>query len=80
MTEADVVSLAYDLEHLASATYQSDIGTFANPKFNTVAASVGATEARHVALLAVISNKSATGTPDGAFQVDQDAVNPGTGV
>ena len=79
-TEADVVALAYDVEHLLAATYQSDIGTFDNPKFNTTTASVGATEGRHVALLAVISNKSATGTPDGAFQVDTDAVKPGTGV
>jgi hypothetical protein len=79
-TEADVVKLAYDLEHLAAATYQSDIGTFSNHAFNTTTASVGATEARHVALLAVIGGKSATGTPDGAFQVDPDAVNPGTGV
>ncbi len=79
-TEADVVNLAYDLEHLASATYQADIGSFNNAKFNVTVASVGATEARHVALLAVISNKSATGTPDGAFQADQDAVKAGTGV
>ncbi|MDQ1391404.1 MAG: hypothetical protein QOF30_381 [Acidimicrobiaceae bacterium] len=79
-TEADVVVLAYDLEHLASATYQADIGMFDNVKFNTAVASVGATEARHVALLAVISNKSATGTPDGAFQTDTDAVTAGTGV
>ncbi|MDQ1358343.1 MAG: hypothetical protein QOG44_2716, partial [Acidimicrobiaceae bacterium] len=53
---------------------------FDNVKFNTTVASVGATEARHVALLAVISNKSATGTPDGAFQTDGDQVNAGTGV
>jgi hypothetical protein len=79
-TEADVVSLAYDIEHLASATYQADIGTFSNHSFNTTVASVGGTEARHVALLAVIAAKSATGTPDGAFQVDTDAVSPGTGV
>jgi hypothetical protein len=80
MTEADVVNLAYDLEHLAAATYQADIGTFNNVKFNTTVGSVGATEARHVALLAVISGKSATGTPDDAFQKDQDAAKAGTGV
>jgi hypothetical protein len=80
MTEADVVKLAYGLEHLAAATYQGDIGTFSNRAFNTTTASVGATEARHVALLAVLGGKSATGTPDGAFQVDTDAVTPGTGV
>jgi hypothetical protein len=79
-TEADVVGLAYDLEHLASATYQAGIGTFDNAKFNTTLASVGATEARHVALLAVLGGKSATGTPDNAFQVDPDAVKPGIGV
>jgi len=79
-TEADVVTLAYDLEHMAAATYQSDVGTLDNPKFNVTVASVGATEARHVALLAVISGKSATGTPDNAFQVDTDAVKSGTGV
>jgi hypothetical protein len=79
-TELDVVTLAYDLEHLAAATYQGDIGLFDNPRFNTTIASVGSTEARHVALLAVVSGKSATGTPDNAFQADQDAVKPGTGV
>ncbi|MDQ6618002.1 MAG: ferritin-like domain-containing protein [Actinomycetota bacterium] len=79
-TEADVVNLAYDLEHLASATHQGDIGMFDNLKFNTSVASVGATEARHVALLAVISGKSATGTPDNAFQSLQDQVKPGIGV
>lgn len=79
-SEADVVDLAYDLEHLAAATYQADIGMFSAPAFNTTLASVGATEARHVALLAVLGGKSATGTPDGAFQLDQDEVKPGTGV
>jgi hypothetical protein len=79
-TEMDVVNLAYDLEHLASATYQNDVGMFHNLKYNVTVASVGGTEARHVALLAVISGKSATGTPDNAFQVSTDAVKPGTGV
>jgi hypothetical protein len=79
-TEADVVALAYDVEHMLSATFQADIGNFDNAKWNTTVASVGAAEARHVALLAVISGKSATGTPDNAFQVTQDQVKPGTGV
>ncbi|MDP9075773.1 MAG: ferritin-like domain-containing protein [Actinomycetota bacterium] len=79
-TEMDVVNLAYDLEHLAAATYQNDIGLFANLKYNVTVASVGGTEARHVALLAVISGKSATGTPDNAFQVDTEAVKPGSGI
>jgi hypothetical protein len=79
-TEMDVVNLAYDLEHLASATYQNDVGLFHNPKYNVTVASVGGAEARHVALLAVIGGKSATGTPDNGFQADADAVKPGTGV
>lgn len=79
-TEADVMSLAYDLEHLSSATCQAELGTFSNLSFNTTVGSVGATEARHVALLAILTAKSATGTPDNAFQMDPDAVKSGTGV
>lgn len=79
-TEADVISLAYDLEHLSSASCQANIGTFSNLSFNTTAGSVESIEARHVALLAILGGKSATGTPDNAFQMDTDAVNPGTGV
>ncbi len=79
-TEKDVINLAYDLEHLAAATYQADIGGFDNGKYNVPTASVGGTEARHVALLALLNGTSTTGTPDGGFQKDQDAVNAGTGV
>jgi len=79
-TEADVVTLAYDLEHMASATFQANIGKVSHPALNTDFAAVGATEARHVALWAIISAKSTTGTPDNAFQVDTDAVAGGTGV
>lgn len=79
-SEADAVSLALDFEHLAAATYQTNIGTFEHGKWNATVAGVGATEARHVALLAVLSATSATGTPDDAFQKDVDAVKPGTGV
>jgi hypothetical protein len=78
--EADVVSLAYDLEHMASATFQANIGELSHPALNTDFAAVLGTEARHVALWAIISGKSATGTPDNAFQVDTDAVTGGTGV
>lgn len=79
-SEMDVINLAYDVERLAAATCQADIGMFDNRKYNVATASVGGAEARHVALLAVLNTRSATGTPDGAFQTDQDAVNPGTGV
>jgi hypothetical protein len=79
-TQADVISLTYDLEHLSSASCQSYIGTLSNVSFNTAVGSVGATEARHVGLMALLDNKSTTATPDNAFQMDQDAVSPGTGV
>lgn len=79
-TEAEVVNLAYDLEHMASATFQANIGMVSHPALNTDFAAVGATEARHVALWAIISGKSGTGTPDNAFQVDTDSVRGGTGV
>lgn len=65
-TEADVIQLAYDLEKLASSTYQADVGTFDDLSFNQKVMSVGAIEARHVAVLAPLLGKPPT--PDGAFQ------------
>jgi hypothetical protein len=79
-TEADVVNLAYTIEHLLSATCQADVGLFDASMLNMTISQIGAVEARHVALFAIISNKSATGTPDNSFQVDTDAVSPGVGV
>ncbi len=79
-SEADVVSLAYDVEHLLSATCQADVGMFDHASLNTLISQIGGIEARHVAVWSMISAMSATGTPDGAFQADQDAVSPGTGV
>ena len=45
-TEADVIQLAYDLERLASASYQANVGTFDDLTFNQKIMSVGAIEAR----------------------------------
>ncbi|MGH9124518.1 MAG: ferritin-like domain-containing protein [Acidimicrobiales bacterium] len=79
-SEADVVNLAYTLEHLLSATCQADIGLFDHAALNTTIAQIGGIEARHVGLMAIASGKSAMGTADGAAQSTTDAVGPGTGV
>jgi hypothetical protein len=79
-TEADVVSLAYDLEHMLAATCQAGVGTFDHATLNTLLIQIGAIEARHCALWSIISGKSTSGTPDGAFEADQDAVSAGTGI
>src|SRR4051794_13917561 len=73
-TEADVIQLAYDLERLASATYQADVGTFDDISFNQKVMSGGAIEARHVAVLAPLVGKPPT--PDGAFQTTTGAASP----
>ena len=73
-TEADVIQLAYDLERLASATYQADVGTFDDISFNQKVMSVGAIEARHVTILAPLVAKQPT--PDGAFQTITGAASP----
>jgi hypothetical protein len=64
-TEADATKLLYDLEHMLSATFQSDVGTFSNIAFNQKVASVGGIEAAHVAFWAPSTGKPTT--PDGAF-------------
>jgi len=79
-SQADVVTLAYDLEHMMSATCQAGVGMFDHATLNTLIIQIGAIEARHTALWSILSAKSTTGTPDGAFQTDQDAVSPGTGL
>jgi len=79
-SEADVIDLAYVVEHLLSATCQADIGMFGHAALNTTIAQIGGIEARHVGLMAVASGKSGMGTPDGATQSTADAVSPGVGV
>lgn len=79
-SESDAVNLAYTVEHLLMATCQASIGALDHPALNKTMAQIGGNEARHVALWAIISNKSATGTPDGSFGVDSDAVSPGIGI
>ncbi|HEX3425674.1 MAG TPA: ferritin-like domain-containing protein [Acidimicrobiales bacterium] len=79
-SESDVVNLAYTVEHLLASTCQASIGALDHPTLNTTMAQIGGNEARHVALWAIVSNKSAMGTPDGPFGVDSDAVSPGIGI
>jgi hypothetical protein len=75
--EGDVLALALDLEKSKAATYQAAVGSFTDKTLNQTAMSVGATESRHVALLAGALNQA---TPARAFQTPEGAVAPGTGV
>ena len=77
-SEADAISLAYDLENGAADTYQSNVGFFADKALNTTVMQVGGIEARHVAILASAINKPVP--TDGAFQALKSAVASGTGV
>jgi len=91
-TEQDVVRLAYEVETMATATYEASAGTFADPTLNAVTLSVGGVEARHVAVLGMIlSGLVPTGAsitvesdappyPASGFQASEGAIPPGTGV
>jgi hypothetical protein len=78
-TEADLVKLAFDLEKLAAATYQSDVGTFQNTLYNPVVMSIGGVEAKHVAVLFHLLGQPNL-TTDGAFQKTDGAVASGSGL
>ena len=70
-TQADVLQLAFDLERIAAATYQADVGLFDDIEFNQKVMTVGAIEARHVAFLAPFVGKPVN--PAGAFESTQGA-------
>jgi rubrerythrin len=91
--EADVVKLAYDVESLAAATYYASVGNLKDTKLNATMMSVGAVEARHVAVFGVILTGIAApvtgiGTrvdsppypAHGSVQTAQGALAPGTGI
>lgn len=77
-TEADVLTLARDLEQVAAATYQSTVGAFDNLAYNAAAMSVGGVEARHAAVLNGVLKSDAFASK--AFHVTTGAVAAGTGV
>jgi hypothetical protein len=71
-TEADATKLLFDLEHMLSATFQSNVGSFSNIAFNSKVASVGGSEAAHIAFLGPPTGRPTT--PDGAFGSTDGAV------
>jgi hypothetical protein len=73
----DATKLLFDLEHMLSATFQSNVGSFSNIAFNQKVASVGGVEAAHVAFWGPPSGKPTT--PDGAFGSTDGAV-PATSI
>jgi rubrerythrin len=80
--EMGIIAFALELEQVAAQTYQSNVGTFADPTLNVAIMSVGGVEARHAAVLA-----SVLGAMPGsdnlfptAFQSTMKAVMAGTGV
>jgi Ferritin-like domain len=75
--ERAAVALAFDVETILADTYQSTMGSFADPSFNVAAMSVGGAEARHTAALA-----QALGLPPvpQAFETTERAIAAGNGV
>jgi Ferritin-like domain len=81
--EKGVVALAFELETAAAQSYQSYVGTFADPKLNPAIMAVGGVEARHAAVLSQVLNSlgdTTTMPVPKAFQVTDNAVKAGTGV
>jgi rubrerythrin len=81
-TENDVVALAYNLESVASQTYQNAIGLMSKATYNSALASVLGVESRHQALLGLVLNNTTMypSYPANGFQTESGAVKIGTGV
>src|SRR5207302_9775704 len=73
-SEADAIKLLYDLEDMLAASFQANVGTFADVVYNEKVMSVGGIEAGHVAYFAPAAGKQST--PHGAFQSPDGAVPP----
>lgn len=65
-TEAGIVAFAVRLERIAAATYQDNVSRLDDLALAEPIMSIGAIEARHAAMFAVLSRAEAL--PDGAFQ------------
>jgi len=91
-TERDVVQLAYEVERAMVATFTDAAGTFADGTLDATVMSVGAVEARHVAVLSMILAGRVPGIPvlppgpgpeafpPAGFETGAGAIVPGTGV
>jgi ferritin-like protein len=91
--ERDVLTLAYDLESMAAATFLSMVGQFTDAKLDQFMCTVGAIEARHLAEFGISLSglpgalPGIPSVPDhppyprrGAFQTADGAIPPGTGI
>lgn len=75
--EAAVLSLLFDLERVLTQTSQSVAGASSDRSFDVAVMSVGASEARHAAVLAQLVGRTAAPT---AFGSTDEAVQTGTGL
>lgn len=77
--EKAILTLAWETERTAAATYQSYVGQFSDDqvKLNQVVMSVGAIAARHAAILAGLIGQPPV---PAAFQATDGAVAAGTGI
>ncbi len=85
-TEADAVAIAYGVEALAAATYTAGAGQLTDPGLIPLVTGIGATEARHLAVLGTyLGALSAQPTttppyPSSGFLDATGAVVPGVGL
>jgi len=74
-TEADVLKFAQTLELAAASTYFSTVGVLKGEKLAYTAMTIGGTEYRHAALLALINNTPIQSTVSG-FLTTTEAIAP----
>ncbi len=86
-SEQEVVRFLYGVESLAAATYTASVGGFDDPDLNATVMSVGAVEARHLAVLGTMlaGLPAAAGTstppyPATGFEGATGGVAPGFGL
>lgn len=74
-TEADVLMFAQELELVAASTYFSTVGVLNGEKLAYTAMTIGGTEYRHAALLAMVNNSPIQSTASG-FLTTAEAIAP----
>lgn len=74
-TEADVLKFAQGLELSAASTYFSNVGVLEGEKLAYTAMTIGGTEYRHAALLAMVNGTPIQSTASG-FLTDAEAIAP----
>jgi len=74
-TEADVLKFAQGLELSAASTYFSTVGMLKGEKLAYTAMTIGGTEYRHAALLAMVNNTAIESTSSG-FLTTKEAIAP----